>query len=238
MGGTGLIGAELASGFAGCGADVFVGTRSPQKYKDKTHVQYLKIDVTSKKSIADFIAAVIKAKGKIDIWINCAWPKTENFMGPIETLDENIVLNDMQDHLSAFYLCCKAIIPHMKKNKSGSIINFGSIYGDLSPDFRIYKKTELNSPPSYPMIKGAIHTFTKYLACYLAPFNVRVNAVCPGGVFNNQSENFQKNYGHRIPLGRLAKKEEIFGPTLFLASEASSYVTGHLLHVDGGLHAW
>lgn len=238
MGGTGLIGAELASGFADCGADVFAGTRSPQKHKNKMRIQYLKIDVTSKQSVNDFISTVIAKKKKIDVWINCAWPKTENSMGPIETVDENIVLKDTLDHLTGFYLSCKEIITHMKKNECGSIINFGSIYGDLSPDFRIYQETELSSPPSYPMIKGAIHTFTKYLACYMAPFNVRVNAVCPGGVLNKQSERFQKKYGNRIPLGRLANKEEIFGATLFLASDASSYVTGHLLNVDGGLHAW
>ncbi len=238
MGGTGLIGSELTSGFADCGADVFVGTRSPEQHKDKAGIQYLKIDVTSKRSVKSFVSTVIERNKKIDVWINCAWPKVENFMGSIETVDENIVLKDTADHLAGFYLCCKEILPHMKTNKRGSIINFGSIYGDLSPDFRIYQKTELSSPPSYPMIKGAIHTLTKYLACYMAPFNVRVNAVCPGGVLNNQSKDFQKNYGSRIPLGRLAKKEEIFGATLFLASDASSYITGHLLNVDGGLHAW
>ena len=82
----------------------------------------------------------------------------------------------------------------MKRNKRGVIINFGSIYGDLSPDFRIYKKTEIMSAPAYPLIEGGIHTFTKYLACYAAPFNIRVNAICPGGVFDKHSMLFQTEY--------------------------------------------
>ena len=126
----------------------------------------------------------------------------------------------------------------MKKNKGGVIINFGSIYGDMSPDFRIYKNTEIPVMPAYPMIKGGIHALTKYLACYAAPYNIRINAVCPGGVVNKHSALFKKQYSYRIPMLRMALIHEIVGPTIFLASDASSYVTGHLLYVDGGLHAW
>ena len=239
MGGTGLIGSVLTKGFAECGGRVFVGTRTPEKYLNKTDgVTYLKIDVRSSDSIRKFISSVTDKHRSIDVWINSAWPKTDNVTGSIEEANENIVAKNITDHLMAFYLCCREIFIHMKKNKRGSIINYGSIYGDIAPDFRIYQDTEIQSPPSYPMIKGGIHAYTKYLACYAAPYNIRVNAICPGGVLDKHSEKFQKKYGGRIPLGRMANQEEMLSPALFLASETSSYITGHLLNVDGGLYAW
>mgnify|MGYP001169095041 CR=1 FL=1 len=240
MGGTGLIGSVLTKGFAECGGRVFVGTRTPEKYLNKTDgVTYLKIDVRSSDSIRKFISSVTDKHRSIDVWINSAWPKTDNVTGSIEEENENIVAKDITDHLMAFYLCCREIFMHMKKNKKGSIINYGSIYGELSPDFKIYKETEIQPPsPSYPMIKGGIHAYTKYLASYAAPYNIRVNAICPGGVLDKHTEKFQKKYGDRIPLGRMANQEEMLSPALFLASETSSYITGHLLNVDGGLHAW
>ena len=239
MGGTGLIGSVLAKGFAECGARVFVGTRTPEKYSNKTkEIKYLKIDVRSSSSVQKFISTVADKYRVIDVWINCAWPKIDNFTGPIEEVDENIVAKDITDHLMSYYLCCREIFIHMKKNKKGSIINYGSIYGNLSPDFRIYQGTEIQSSPSYPMIKGGIHAYTKYLACYAAPYNIRVNAICPGGVLDNHTEKFQKKYANRIPLGRMANQKEMLSSALFLASETSSYITGHLLNVDGGLDAW
>ncbi len=239
MGGTGLIGSVLTKGFAECGARVIVGTRTPERYSNKTkRIKYLKIDIRSINSIRKFISTVTNKYRSIDVWINCAWPKNDNIAGPIEEVNENIVAKDITDHLLAFYLCCREIFIHMKKNKKGSIINYGSIYGSISPDFRIYKETEMKSSPSYSIIKGGIHAYTKYLACYAAPYNIRVNAICPGGILDKHSTKFKKKYGNRIPLGRMANKEEMLNPALFLASEKSSYITGHLLNVDGGLLAW
>lgn len=238
-GGTGLIGSRLADGFAKEGAVVFVGTRFPEKYqKSGRKIKFAKLDVTDAKSIRQFVASVIRSQKKIDVWVNSAWPKIEKSTGRLETVNSDVVAQETLHHLIGYYHCCVEALKCMKKTKKGVIINLGSIYGDLSPDFRIYKKTEISSPPSYPLIKGGLHTFTKYLACYAASFNIRVNAVCPGGVLNKHSRRFQKQYGNRIPLGRMAHPDEIVGPVLFLASDSASYVTGHLLHVDGGLHAW
>ena len=238
IGGTGLIGSKLANAFARCGAHVFVGTRFPGKYRSKKKVEYIKIDIRDSESVRRFIHKAALNKRKIDVWINCAWPKLDNSRGRIERVNPDIIAEETVSHLIGFYRCCKEIITYMKKFKEGVIINFGSIYGDLSPDFRIYKNTEILKSPAYPLIKGGIHTFTKYLACYAAPFNIRVNAISPGGVLDGQSKLFQKRYSDRVPLKRMAYADEIVGPALFLASDASSYVTGHLLHVDGGLHAW
>lgn len=238
-GGTGLIGQRLVMGFVRSGAIVFVGTRFPQKQRAVSkQVKFLKLDITDAQSIRRFVAAVLRERKKIDVWVNSAWPRLEKASGPVDEVDPDIVSREITRHLAGYYRCCVEVLKCMKRERGGSIINLGSIYGDLSPDFRIYKKTEIASPPAYPLIKGGIHTFTKYLACYAAPFNIRVNAVCPGGVLNGHSPRFQKQYGSRVPLGRMARPEEIVGPVLFLASGEASYITGHLLHVDGGLHAW
>lgn len=239
IGGTGLIGSRIVHAFAERGAYVFAGTRFPKRHKPKTKkIRYIKIDIRSSESIRDFIYKVTLGKKKIDVWINCAFPRIANSAGKIEKVNSKIIAEETEAHLVGFYSCCKEILIHMKKFKGGIIINFGSIYGDLSPDFRIYKNTEISKSPAYPLIEGGIQMLTKYLACYAAPFNIRVNAVCPGGVLDKHSKLFQKQYSERIPLKRMAYPDEIVGPVLFLASGASSYITGHLLYVDGGLHAW
>lgn len=239
IGGTGLIGSRIVSTFAEREAYVFVGTRFPKKHKSKRkRVRYVEIDIRSSKSIRDFIDKVTFKGKKIDVWINCALPRTNNSAGRIERVNSEIIAAETEAHLMGFYRCCKEILVHMKKFKSGVIINFGSVYGSLSPDFRIYENTEISKSAAYPLIKGGIHAFTKYLACYLAPYNIRVNAVCPGGVLDKHSKRFQRQYSNRVPLKRMAHPDEIAGPVLFLASDSSSYVTGQLLCVDGGLSAW
>ena len=119
-----------------------------------------------------------------------------------------------------------------------SLINIGSIYGVLGPNFSIYKNTEMTMPASYSLIKGALDNFTRYLATYYAAYNIRANIVCPGGIYNNQDKKFKENYEKLIPLGRMAIPEDIVGAIVFLASDSSSYITGQTFMIDGGLSAW
>ena len=125
----------------------------------------------------------------------------------------------------------------MKRQKKGSLINIASTYGINGPDFSIYEGTEMTMPAAYAVIKGGLVNFTKYLASYYAKHGVRVNALSPGGVFDNQPESFVKNYNKKTPLGRMARPEDMVGAIVYLASDASSYVTGHNLVVDGGWSA-
>ena len=125
-----------------------------------------------------------------------------------------------------------------KEKNSGSIINIGSIYGIVSGDPRIYTDSARNTSEVYGASKAGVIHMTKYFAVHLAPFDIRVNCISPGGVFNNQGEDFVKNYSYKTPLGRMAKDSEITSAALFLASDESSYITGHNLVVDGGFTAW
>ncbi len=122
----------------------------------------------------------------------------------------------------------------MKEQGEGSIINMDSIYGLLGPKFYIYEGTVMTKPAAYVAIKGGIINLSRYLAAYLGQHNVRVNTICPGGVFDNQPEKFIDAYTKNTPLNRMACKEDIVGPVLFLASDASRYITGQTLVVDGG----
>jgi NAD(P)-dependent dehydrogenase (short-subunit alcohol dehydrogenase family) len=122
----------------------------------------------------------------------------------------------------------------MKKNRSGSIINFSSKYGFVAPDFSLYKNTKMTMPAAYSAIKGGIVNFSRYLASYYGEYNIRVNCVSPGGVYDNQPEAFVKKYIQKTPLKRMASKEDVVGGVIYLASEAAKYVTGHNLIIDGG----
>ena len=120
----------------------------------------------------------------------------------------------------------------MKANKKGSIINI--FYVGYCPDPSIYENTNINTEPDYPFTKAGTISMTNYFASYYARHNIRFNTIIPGGLFNNQNKNFLKKYIKKVPLGRMAEAKDLKGPALFLASNASSYVTGSCIYVDGG----
>ena len=123
----------------------------------------------------------------------------------------------------------------MKKNNiKGSIINYGSTYGVVGPDFEIYAGTDMDNEGTYAAIKGGVINFSRFAASYYGKYGIRVNCLCPGGVFDNQNKVFLKNYEMRTPLRRMANADEIASATLFLSSDAASYITGAIFMVDGG----
>jgi NAD(P)-dependent dehydrogenase (short-subunit alcohol dehydrogenase family) len=141
---------------------------------------------------------------------------------------------NVNSHLGGHFLCCQKVAEQMKLQGSGSIINFASIYGVVAPDFSIYEGTTMTMPVAYSAIKGGIIALSKYLATYYAKDNIRVNCVSPGGVFDNQADNFVEKYLAKTPLGRMGTPKDMVGAVLYLASDASLYVTGFNLIVDGG----
>ena len=122
----------------------------------------------------------------------------------------------------------------MKKNKKGSIILLSSIYGVVGQDLSIYEGTKMQESMTYSVIKGGINNLTKQMASYYGKFQIRINALCAGGVFENQNERFVKNYKKKVPLKRMATSSDIALSVIFLASDASSYITGTTFMVDGG----
>lgn len=241
-GGAGLIGKPASLGLAQAGAKVYIADIDEKAgvklEKQNKKLKWIKLDITNIKSINSCINKIVKENKKIDIWVNCAYPKTSDWNDKFEEVKYESWKKNVDMHLNGYFLCCQKIAEHMKKQKNGSIINFSSIYGAVGPDFSIYEKTNSTMPAAYSAIKGGIITFTKYLATYLAKYDIRVNAICPGGIFDNQPKNFVKKYEEKTPMRRMGKPEDIAGSVIFLASDAASYITGHVLMVDGGWTAW
>lgn len=203
------------------------------------------VDITSTESIRRGLDRVIDEFGSPKILVNNAAldtpPNTSELnTGPLETYPEQAWDSMMDVNLKGTFLCCQTIGGYMAANAGGSIINISSIYGILSPDQRIYeyKDKPFFKPLTYSASKSAILNISRYLATYWAKNNVRVNTLTLAGVFNNQDEVFLKNYVNKVPLGRMANEEEYNGAVLFLASDASSYMTGSNLVIDGGYSSW
>jgi 2-deoxy-D-gluconate 3-dehydrogenase len=207
-------------------------------------------DITNPDSVNAMVAKVISTFGRLDVLVNSAaldpkFDPTATEKGIAPGAFEDYPLADwnaaMNVNLTGMFLVTQACVKQMLKNKKGSIINICSTYGLNGPDQRIYIKDGKRvayKPVYYTVTKAGVLGFTKYLAAYYAETEIRVNALTPGGVFNNHEEYFVKNYSAKTILGRMAKKDEMNGALLFLASDASSYMTGNNLIVDGGWTAW
>lgn len=172
-------------------------------------------------------------------WINALYPRTPRY-GTYSFLDdmEDDGVDHLSVHTSAFYRACRVAVEIFKKSGGGNIVNFGSIYGPLGPDQRIYEGTRIHNPACYAMAKEAIIGLTRYIATSFAQDHIRCNALCPGGVFDNHTDTFRNRYEQRVPMGRMGTPEDVASATYFLVSSESSYVTGQVLMVDGGLSAW
>ena len=256
-GGIGLLGSQFCRtlGEAGAGvvvadlnADVATKT-SEQLQKDGLNSIGIAVDVTQPESVRDLVAQTVKHFGRLDILVCSAAidPKFDSsHSGEHVNAFEDYPLSAWQQaldvNLTGLFLCAQAAVQPMLKQDHGVIINICSIYGLVGPDQRIYEKpgikTKAYKPVFYSVTKAGVLGLTHYLATYYAGKNIRANALTPGGVFNNHDDIFVKNYSARTVLGRMAHQDEMNGALLFLASDASSYMTGANLVVDGGWTAW
>ncbi|MFC7203585.1 oxidoreductase [Haloferax namakaokahaiae] len=238
-GGAGLIGSEVSRGLAECGANVVIADPSENgsDLADElgNHVHHVPTDVTDPESVDSLFEGVISEYGRIDSLVNTAYPRNEQYGVKFEEVTFEDWNENLSLHLGSYFYTSKcAAIQMQSQSEGGSIVNFGSIYGIEAPDFTIYDGTTMTSPVEYSAIKAGIINFSRYLASYFGPNGVRANTVSPGGVFNNQNDNFVKRYEKQTPIRRMATPEDLVGPVLFLVSDASRYVTGHNLVVDGG----
>ena len=257
VGGLGQIGANSAKILLDAGAEVEIldvvaeseSSRAQilrEQYKGKD-LTFSKLDITSEKEVEDKIYDSKNKFKKIDILINHAHFKGDpkllkphsEFFSSVEDYPFEVWKNTIDVNLNGLFLLTKAVGKCMKEQQSGVIVNTASTYGLLSPNKSIYGDSGINSPISYAVTKAAILNFSRYLATHWAEHNIRVNTISPGGVDNSaQSVEFKNAYSKLTPMGRLAADTEYQGAILFLASNASSYMTGSNLVVDGGWTAW
>ncbi len=241
VGGAGLIGTEIVTALAQAGAHVVIAELNSVKSKSLVKslskkglpVEYYYFDLTDIKNLERNIKALLRKIGRLDIWVNAAYPKTSDWGLKVEDISCDSWQKNIDMHLNSYALSSKYAAEHMK-TRGGSIINLGSIYGVVGCDFTIYEGTKLTMPMAYSVIKGGIVNLDRYLASYFGRYKIRVNTVCPGGIYDRQDPVFVRNYSKKTPLKRMAKASEIAPAVVFLASDAASYITGAIIMIDGG----
>jgi len=235
LGGSGLIGFEVCKEFLEFESNVLNLDIKKKNIKNKNY-EFTKFDISDFKNLEINLFKIIKKYGCPDVLINCSYPKTNdwsknNFLSiKLKSFYQNINLQ-----LTSSSWILKIFADEMKKKKKlGSIIQLSSIYGMVGQNLNIYQNTNMTENFPYSIIKGGQSNLVKQMASYYAKYKIRVNAVCAGGVFDNQNKKFVKNYSEQVPIKRMAKAHEISSTIIFLSSDASSYITGSNLIVDGG----
>jgi len=243
VGGEGLIGKEITKAISSYGAKTIILDliRQDKEYTDNTSFRYF--DCSALENIEAVLEDIIKEFGCPDIFVNCSYPRTEDWpQNSFESITLDSFRKNIDIHMNSYAWLAKITADVMSKQKNGgSIIQLGSIYGVLGQDLAVYEGTDMKENMTYATIKGGITNLTRQMASYYGKYNIRVNTVCPGGILghvagktNIQNPVFVKKYSQKTPLKRLGKPEEIASTVLFLASDASSYITGITIMVDGG----
>ncbi len=255
-GGTGILGKHFCNALADAGATVCIvdldnsecidlAKQITQKTSNKSNGYGC--DITKPSEVKSLINKIVADHGRIDILHNNAASKSsslDNFFTPFEEFSLDTWREVMSVNIDAMFLMAQAVGKQMlTQSAGGSIIQTASIYGVVAPDQRIYDGSSyngraINTPAVYSASKAAVIGLTKYLATYWGDKNIRVNTLTPGGIESGQNEQFKTNYSNRVPLGRMGQADELTSALIFLASDASSYITGQNIIVDGGLTAW
>jgi len=197
-----------------------------------SNIDYYKADITKKIEIEK----VLKKYHNVNVLINNAG--TSAFT-PFEERTEEEIDMVMDVNIKGSILMTQIVYNNFFKiNKSGLIINMGSIYGVVSGDMRIYNEGDRRTPEIYGATKAAVINFTKYFSTYMAPDNIRVNCISPGGIFNHQDKDFVEKYSKKVPMDRMGNENELSSTLEYLLSDESSYVTGQNIVVDGGFTSW
>ena len=241
IGGAGKIGFPISEALAEAGACVFICStnfdnidKAVKKLKNKgLNVHEFVLDQTNESDIKSLINK-----------INCEFPPLKilfnsGVVRPMKNFFEDTLENfnqSMKINAGGLFLTCKLFGSEIAKNGGGSIVNISSIYGSVAPDMKIYEGSDFETEPDYPYTKGGMNMFSKYWASYFSNKKVRVNVISPGGFFNNQQEPFLSKYISKVPMGRMAINKDLKGVSVFLASDASDYITGNNIFVDGGFN--
>ena len=253
-GGYGYLGKYFVEALIEANATVIIGGRNLEKcnniineFKEKNPeylIDCIEMDISNTNSIKKCFKKAYTKYKRIDILVNNACYCKNNTLEKMTDEEWNYGIDGT---LSSIFRCIREVVPYMKKYKKGNIINISSMYGIVSPDLRIYKEDEYKlSPPNYGAAKSGVIQLTRYSAVSLAKYNIRINCISPGPFPSSnvqkydakKGNKFKKKLCQKVPLGRIGKPEELKGALVFLSSDASSYITGHNLVVDGGWTIW
>ena len=239
-GGAGIVGRPIVRALAEAGARVVVASRDGERCGafarqlagEGLDVEADTCDLASESDVRALRDRILERHHKLDVLFNNAVARAG---GDLRHMTAAQWEAPMRVNSTGLFLSCQIFSEPMQTQCFGSIVNIASIYGMVGPDFSIYAGTTITNPANYAFSKGGIISLTRYLASYLAAYNVRVNCLSPGGFQPDQPpEKFVENYRRRTLLGRMACEDDIKGPAVFLASDASRYITGQNIAVDGG----
>lgn len=244
-GGAGLLGNAFSRACAKSHANVVIVDIDDKKGNDLVetivketnngNIFFYNCDITDFNDIQSLIDKIVGKFGNIDALVNNAYPRNKNYGKKFEDINYTDFCENVNMHLGGYFLMTQQVAKVMMRQKHGNIINMASIYGFAAPRFEIYEGTKMTVPAEYAAIKGAIINLTKYLASYLGKYNIRVNAISPGGVYDKQPETFVKAYSKKVVLGdRMANADDLTNVLIFLLSDSSKYITGQNHIVDGG----
>ena len=258
-GGAGMLGRQYVRALLLAGASVAVadvdggaaeGVAAAATRENGGEAVGLALDVRDRAAVHAAVDGLVDRWGHIDILVNNAAidPKADATAGKtmsnrFEDYPLDLWQSSLDVNLTGAFLCAQAVGARMAEARRGVMVNISSTYGVVAPDQRLYQRDDEAEqrhfkPASYAVTKAGIAHLTRYLATYWGPLGIRVNTLTPHGVFNGHDEQFLRRYNERTPLGRMARIDEMNGPLLFLVSDASSYMTGANLVVDGGWTAW
>ena len=259
-GGAGMLGMQHAAAIAEAGGHAVLADLSEETVQSaaaltETHgVEALgvRVDITRRAEVEALVGAVMQRFRRVDILINNAAltvrggsHRTAEYFAPFEQYPLELWEEALRVNLTGSFLCCQAVGKVMVARRSGVILNIASDVGNISPDHRLYEGVvnpstgaPFNTPIAYATTKAGLINFTRYLATYWADKGIRVNCLSPGGVYAGHDPRFVEGVTSRIPLGRMARVDEYKGAVLFLVSDASAYMTGANLIMDGGRTTW
>lgn len=247
-GGSGFLGSALTEALLAFGANVTVADiafrTNPviSQALEEGRLRQVVCDISSTESIQNLFRSHEEATGRLDVLINCATYGAGYGQGAeLEFMTDEVWCKGVDGALGTTFRCIREAIPYLRNSGGGSIVNFASMYGVVSPDPFIYGDSGANNPPNYGVGKAGVVQLTKYCAGHLAKYGIRCNSVSPGPFPNpviGQNEAFLEKLQAKTMLGRVGKPEEIVGAIILLSSDASSYMTGTNIMVDGGWTAW
>lgn len=240
--GAGLLGEQFVRAIAeNNGAAIILdinGTKGKKLASELTaqgkSVEYAECDITDKISLRAVLNKVVEKHGKIEALINSAYPKNKNYGKKFEEVEYRDFCENINLHLGGYFLLMQQVAEYMKKQRYGNIINVASVYGVIAPKFEIYKDTKMVNPVEYAVIKSSVIHMTKYLAKYLKGYNIRINCLSPGGIYDNQPEEFVARYNELCQSKGMLDKKDLNGAILFLLSDNSKYINGQNIVLDDG----
>lgn len=243
VGGSGLIGAAFSRACATRGAIVVIAdidkkagpACAEQIARSGGKAIFLHVDTTNEKSVKKLVADVMRRFKRVDALVNCAHFSIESWGKTFTETEYKHFLSYIDQHIGGPFLATREFAKVMMKQKHGSIVLMSSIYGVAAPRFEIYKGTSMTVRAEYAVAKAGLAHLAAYLGKALGPFGIRVNAIAPGGVFDNQAKSFVKKYSsHAVLGGRMAHTDDLAPALVFLVSDASKYITGQTIVIDGG----